>query len=239
MSKATAATGAPRALSLTDTSIGKKALVGITGAIMFGFVIVHLAGNMLVFLGEEALDDYGHMLHAIPELLWAARLVLLGSVLTHTVLTLDIARKARAARKVAYRGYKDAAPMSSLQTLGRYTMTLTGPLLLAYIVFHLAHLTGGAAVVPGYEFQEGEVYANVVHGFRVWWITAIYMAANAMLCLHLFHGGQALFQSLGLNHPSYQPMIKRGSAAFAAFVGTGNILIPLLVLARVVGGDIP
>lgn len=228
-----------KALTLVDTSVGKKAIVGVTGAILYGFVIAHLSGNLLVFLGREALDDYGHLLHAIPELLWGMRIVLLLSLVTHVVLTIDVGRRARAARRVAYREYKEAAPMSALQTLGRTTMLLTGPLLAAYIVFHLAHLTGGAPVVPGYEFQDGHPYANVVHGFRTWWITAIYMAANAMLCLHLFHGGQALFQSLGFNHPKYEATIKRGAAFFATFVGVGNVTIPLLVLARVIGAEVP
>jgi succinate dehydrogenase / fumarate reductase cytochrome b subunit len=228
-----------KALTLVDTTVGKKAIVGVTGVILFGFVVGHLTGNMLLFLGQQAIDDYGHLLHAIPELLWLARIVLLLSLVTHVVLTLDVNRRARAARSVAYRKYEEAAPMSFLQTLGRTTMPLTGIFLLAYIVFHLAHLTGGAHVVPGYEFQEGHVYSNVVHGFRIWWITAFYMAANALLCLHLFHGGQALFQSIGFNHPKYQPTIKRGAAALAMFVGVGNVMIPLLVLARVVGAEVP
>jgi len=228
-----------KALTLVDTTVGKKAIVGVTGAILFGFVVGHLSGNLLVFLGETAMDDYGHMLHAIPELLWGVRIVLLLSLVTHIVLTIDVARKARAARKVQYRKYQEAAKMPFLQTLGRTTMLLTGPLLACYIVFHLAHLTGGAPVVPGYEFQDGHPYANVVHSFRIWWITAIYMAANAMLCLHLFHGAQALFQSIGFNHPRYQPTIKRGAAALATFVGVGNVTIPLLVLARVIGAEVP
>lgn len=228
-----------KALTLVDTTVGKKAIVGVTGAIMFGFVIGHLAGNLLVFVGQDALDDYGHMLHAIPELLWGARIVLLLSVLTHVVLTLDVNRRARAARRVQYREYKEAAPMSWLQRLGGATMPLTGLFVLAYIVIHLAHLTGGAPLVPGYEFQDGHPYANVIHAFRIWWIAAFYMAANALLCLHLFHGGQALFQSIGFNHPRYEPTIKRGAAFFAAFVGTGNVLIPLLVLARLIGAGVP
>lgn len=228
-----------KALTLVDTTVGKKAIVGLTGAILFGFVVAHLTGNLLVFLGQEAIDDYGRLLHAIPELLWLARIVLLVSLVTHIVLTIDVARRSRAARRVQYRSFQEAAPMSAMQTLGRTTMMLTGPLLAGYIVFHLAHLTGGAAVVPGYEFQQGHVYSNVVHGFRIWWITAIYMAANALLCLHLFHGGQALFQSIGFNHPKYQPTLKRGAALLATFVGTGNVAIPLLVLARVVGADVP
>lgn len=228
-----------KAMALVETSVGKKAIVALTGAVLFGFVVTHLVGNLLVFLGEEALDDYGALLHAIPELLWAARVVLLVSLATHVVLTVEIARKASAARKTRYREYKDAAPMSALQTYSRYTMLLSGPIVAFYVVFHLAHLTGGADIVPGYQFQFGEVYANVVHGFRVWWITAIYLIANAMISLHLFHGGQSLFQSLGLNHPSYTPTIRKASAGLAAFVGLGNIAIPLLILARVVGSDVP
>jgi succinate dehydrogenase / fumarate reductase cytochrome b subunit len=228
-----------KAMALVETSVGKKAVVAVTGAVLFGFVVVHLTGNLLVFLGEDAIDDYGALLHAIPELLWGARAILLVSLVTHIVLTFDIWRKARAARKTPYREYRDAAPMSGLQTYARYTMILSGPIVAVYVVFHLAHLTGGADLVPGYQFQFGEVYANMIHGFRVWWITAIYLVANAMVSLHLFHGGQSLFQSLGLNHPRYTARIRAGCAALAAFVGVGNLSIPLLILARLVGGDVP
>jgi succinate dehydrogenase / fumarate reductase, cytochrome b subunit len=234
-----ATTTGARAYALLDNAIGKKTLVAVTGAILFGFVVAHLAGNMLVLLGEEALNDYGALLHAIPELLWMARIVLLASVITHIVLSIQIARQARAARSVPYRAYVDGTQQSILQSYARKTMIISGPVVGAYIVFHLLHLTVGADVVPGYTFEEGQVYANFVHGFRVPWITAIYLFANTLLGLHLFHGGQALFQTLGLRHPQWDKRTRPLAFGLATFITVGNTALPLLTLARVIGADVP
>ncbi len=217
-----------RALTLTRTTVGKKALVAITGAIMFGFLIVHLVGNLLLFAGPEAYNGYAATLKGNLPVLWGARLVLLTSVVVHVVLTIQLARRNTEARAVGYR-----KPRQDMVTnYAARTMALTGPLVFLFILFHLAHYTAPGLSLGG-EFDAENVYGNVVQSFRVWWVSAIYIFANAMLGLHLFHGGWSFLQSLGANDPRYSVWRKRGAVALALFVAGGNVSIPILVLSGV------
>lgn len=235
-----------KALTLIDTSIGKKTLVGVTGAILFGFVIGHVLGNLQIFLGgwglEEGhywLNDYSEMLHAIPELLLTARIVLLVSVVVHLALAIQLAGQNRGARSSRYKIEPEVAEQTILQRWGRTTMILTGPLLAFYIVFHIAHLTVGVPLpIEGYEFVHLHPYENMIATFRVWWISAIYMAATAMLGLHIFHGGQAVFQTLGLRHPRWDARARPAAMGIALFVTLANLSIPIAILTRLVGGDL-
>jgi succinate dehydrogenase / fumarate reductase, cytochrome b subunit len=226
------------ALSLTHTGVGKKALVAITGGILFGFVIVHLLGNLQVFLGADHLNEYAAFLQSMPKVVWSVRLLLLASLVVHVGLTIDLATKNARARGSRYEVQADVADQDPLMKYARKTMILSGPLVFAFIVFHLAHLTVGAPVVPGYEFVREDVYSNFVHGFRNPWITGFYVFANVLLGFHLYQGGHSLLQSLGLRAPRFDVPIRRAAAAFAALVSLGNVAMPLLVLARVVGGDL-
>lgn len=225
-----------KTLTLTQTAIGRKALVAVTGAILFGFVIAHMLGNLQVFLGREHLNAYGAMLHSMPKALWAARIVLLVSVVTHIRLTVALTMQNRAARPTRYRMQADGVAESPLERYARKTMILSGLVLFAFIAFHLAHLTVGANVVPGYAFKEGDVYSNVVHGFRVPWVTGFYVVANVLLGMHLFHGSHSFLQSLGLRGSSSVDRIRNLAIAFAVLVTLGNVSMPLLIVARVVGG---
>jgi succinate dehydrogenase / fumarate reductase cytochrome b subunit len=217
-----------KALSLTRTTIGKKALVAVTGAILFGFVIAHLAGNLLLFAGPEAYNGYAATLKGNPPLLWGTRITLLASVVTHVVLTIQLAGRNAAARAQRYQhGRRDL-----VTTYAARTMALTGPLILAFILFHLAHYTAPGLSIGG-QFNHEDVYGNVVQSFRVWWVTAIYVFANAMLGLHLFHGAWSVFQSLGSNDRRYNQARKRAAIGLALFVSGGNVAIPLLVLGGV------
>lgn len=225
------------ALTLTQTGIGKKALVAITGAILFGFVIFHMLGNLQIFLGREQLDDYSAMLHAIPELLWLARAVLLVSLVVHVALTVQLASANARARQTRYRVSADLAKQDPLMRYARKTMILSGPIVFAFIAFHLAHLTIGN--VPGLALEPGQVYDNVVHGFRNPYVVGIYIFANILLGLHLYQGGHSLLQSLGLRSPRFDARIRRGAAAFAAVVALGNVAMPIAVMLHFVGSDVP
>jgi succinate dehydrogenase / fumarate reductase cytochrome b subunit len=217
-----------RALSLTRTTVGQKALVAITGAILFGFVIGHLAGNMLLFAGPETYNGYAAGLKANLPLLWGVRLVLLTSVVVHVVVTLQLARRNATARAVGYQ-----KPRQDMVTnYAARTMVLTGPLVFLFILFHLAHYTAPGLSLGG-TFDVENVYGNVVQSFRVWWVSAIYIFANAMLGLHLYHGGWSFLQSLGANDPRYNVWRKRGAIALALLVAGGNVSIPVLVLSGV------
>lgn len=227
-----------KAMTLTQTSIGKKALVAVTGAILFGFVIGHLVGNLQVFLGREHLNEYAEFLHSMPKALWTARIVLLVSLVVHIALTVQLALRNSAARGGRYRVQADSADQGPLTKYARKTMILSGPLVFAFIVFHLAHLTVGADVIPGYTFDPADVYANVIHGFRNPYVTGVYIFANVLLGFHLFQGGHSLLQSLGLRSPRFDSQIRAAAMALAIVVSLGNVIVPITILARVVGGDL-
>lgn len=236
-----------KALTIVQSSIGRKALVAVSGAVLFGFVIAHLAGNLQIFLPLLAplepgqlhpLDAYGFALKGNKAVLWALRSVILLAVLVHVPLTIAHVRAANAARPKGYKVLTTNTDQGFFKRWARSTMALSGPIILLYLVYHLAQLTVGVHnAVPGYEFREWAVYANLVAGFRVWWIAALYMFANFLLCLHLIHGGGALLQTLGIRHSRYDRILQRTALAFALFVGMGNVLIPAAVLTGVVGSD--
>src|SRR5438874_10904922 len=141
------------------TPIGKKVVMAITGAILFGFVLGHMAGNLQVFVGREAFDNYALMLRRIPELLWGVRILLLLSVILHIVAAVQLTAIQNKARPVGYRKKKAVE-----STYAARTMMWSGPIVGAFLVYHLLHLTFGT-VHPS--FEEGHVYDNVIAGFRV------------------------------------------------------------------------
>lgn len=218
-----------RRLGFQDTDIGKKALVAVTGAVLFGFVIIHMLGNLQVFLGREALNDYAHALKALPALLWGARVVLLAAVVTHIAVSIALVRASAAARPVAYRQKRSLATSYAART-----MRWSGPILAMFIIFHLAHFTWPGVAMGAYAHDPGDVYANVVNGFSVPWVVVVYVAAQVLLGLHLHHGAWSLFQSLGLSHPRYDAIRNGVPRAIAIGVVVGNIAMPLAVLMGLV-----
>jgi succinate dehydrogenase / fumarate reductase, cytochrome b subunit len=218
----------PGPLGLLDTSVGLKAIMAVTGLVLVGFVITHFIGNALVFAGPEAINAYSAMLHNSHGLLWVARAVLLVSVLLHIAAALRLYAKNHAARPERYRVKRDLATNYAART-----MIWSGPILLGFILFHLAHLTFGAT--PGnYTHSETDVYSNVVRGFSIPWVTGLYIVSMLALGNHLFHGTWSMFQSLGINHPSYNKRLMRTALGITLFVTIGNISIPLAVLLGIV-----
>lgn len=218
------------ALTLTRTTIGQKVIVAVTGLILFGFVIGHFAGNLIVFVGPEAYLDYAWTLKHNPPLLWGTRITLLVSVVVHLTLTMSLARRNASARPRAYKKARE----DQITSYAARTMVISGPLLLAYILFHLAHFTAPGLSLGG-EFDHVNVYANLIQGFRVWWVSAIYVFANIMLGLHLFHGAWSALQSVGAQHRKYDAMRKNAAIGLALLVSGGNVFIPLAVQANLVG----
>ncbi len=219
------AVGSPsnRAFRFYDSTVFKKAVMAVTGLILFGFVIGHLIGNLQIYEGREKLDAYGHFLHSIPAALWTARIVLLVSVGLHILATVQLARLKMAARPVKY-VKKD----NSHSSYASRTMYWSGPIILAFVIYHLLHLTLGVAQPNG--FIEGHVYDNVVLGFQNWFVSGFYIIAMVLLCMHLYHGVFSMFQSLGAYHPNYTPLVKRFAAFIAIVIALGNISIPVAVL---------
>lgn len=214
--------------SFWSSTTGKKAVMGVTGAILFGFVTVHMLGNLQVYEGPEKLNAYGRFLHAAPELLWAVRVFLLASVVLHIWASVELALRKSAARPVGYSHRDNIA-----STYASRTMYWSGPILLAFIIFHLLHFTAGV-VHPGADFVEGDVYHNVVSGFQVWYVSAWYVLSMILLGFHIRHGAWSMFQSLGINHPRHTPILKKAALIFAIVIVAGYISIPVSVLLGLV-----
>jgi succinate dehydrogenase / fumarate reductase cytochrome b subunit len=217
-----------QARGFVGSSIGRKVIMAVTGAILFGFVLVHMLGNLQVYLGPEALNHYGvflrELLHGTG--IWIARAVLLAAVVLHiwsaTSLTLD----SRRARPDGYRQQKWKE-----STYASRTMRWGGVILLLFVIYHLLHFTTGTV---HQSFIEGDVYHNFVSGFRVVPVSLFYIFAMLALGLHLRHGVWSMFQTLGVSHPRYIRMAHVGAWIFAAVIVIGNISFPLAVLAGIV-----
>jgi len=213
-----------KALSLGDTSIGKKALLAVSGVILFGFVIIHMLGNLQVFLGPDVFNAYGEAAKSNAVVLWGARSVLLVALVTHLVLVVQLYSRSLRARPVGYQVKKNIAT-----SYAGATMKYSGPALLLYILFHLAHFTYPGLGLGVYEHSTLDIYGNFVSAFQIPWVVALYVSANLLLGMHLFHGAFSLLQSLGLNHPRYNQRARSGARAFALLVTTGNVAMPLSV----------
>lgn len=218
-----------KTLGLLDTSIGKKAVVAVTGLVLYGFVVGHMLGNLQAFLGPAKFNAYAEAIKATPPLLWGVRTVLIVSIFLHVTLTLSLVSSSAAARPVGYR-----AKQNSATNFGALTMRYGGPALLLFVLFHLAHFTFPGVSMGAYAHLPHDPYQNFVNGFRVPWVTAIYLAAQLFLGLHLFHGSWSMLQTLGLNHPRYNHLLKLGPRALGFGVAFGNSLLPLAVLAGVI-----
>ncbi len=222
---ATVVTLPPGSLRFWQTTVGKKAVMAVTGIILFGFVVGHLVGNLQIYEGPKKLNDYAVFLRTHEGLLWSARIGLLISVVLHIWSSFQLWLLHREARPV---GYVKKKNLNS--SYASRTMYWSGPIVLAFVIFHLLHLTFGA-VHPGGAFVEGDVYSNVVTGFQFWPVSAFYIIAMVLLCMHLYHGLWSLFNTLGFSHPVYTPWIQRFAKLIAILIAIGNISIPVAVLA--------
>ncbi len=219
---------APGPLGLLDSTIGQKIVMATTGAILVGFVLFHFIGNALIFAGPEAINDYSHLLHHSHGLIWVARAVLLLAVVLHIATALRLTAKNASARPQPYKVKRDIATNYAART-----MVWSGPILLGFLLYHLAHLTFG--VTPGpYQHSPEDVYSNLVNGFSIPWVSGLYIVSMLSLGYHLFHGVWSMFQSLGINHSAYNPRIKHAAIGLALFITLGNISIPLSVLLGLV-----
>ena len=200
-------------------------VMAVTGVILFAFVIGHMIGNLQIFLGPEALDHYAvflrEFLHGAG--LWIARVVLLTSAVLHVWSATALTLGSWAARPVRYRRVQHVE-----SDYASRTMRWGGLLIGAFIVYHIMHLTLGRVGLP---FQEGQVYRNVVAGFQLWPVSLFYIAAQIALGFHLYHGGWSMLQTLGLSHARWNGLRFAVSLAITLAVVTGNILIPVAVLA--------
>ena len=212
-----------KALDFWDAPIGKKTVMAVTGMILFGFVLVHMAGNLQVFLGREKFDAYGRLLRVEPALLWFARGVLFVSVILHIVASIQLTALNQKSRPI---GYKKSTAIDS--SYASRTMMWSGPIFAAFIVYHILHFTLGT-VHP--DFHEGNVYDNVIAGFRVIPVSIAYIVSMILLGMHLNHGLWSMFQSIGVSNPRYSAGLRRFANIFSILIVVGFISIPIAVMA--------
>jgi succinate dehydrogenase / fumarate reductase cytochrome b subunit len=208
--------------------VGKKAVMGVTGLIWVGFVVVHSLGNLLVFRGAGAINSYSHFLQSTGELLWGLRIILIVAVTLHVIAAIQLTAQSRAARPVRYTKRE-----SQVATIASRTMRWGGALLLVFIVLHILHFTTGT-IRPAGVFTRGDVYANVVSSFRIWWVTLFYVLAMIALGLHLFHGAWSSVRSIGVSPPSPEPLHKKVSMVIALFVWAAFTAVPVAVAFGIV-----
>jgi succinate dehydrogenase / fumarate reductase cytochrome b subunit len=221
-----------RVFSFYRSSVGKKILMAVTGLMFFGFVFGHMLGNLKAFLGPEEFNAYAEGLRSfgaplIPHgyFLWGVRIVLLAALVIHVTMMIQLWLMARRARPVAYE-----KPVHLEDTFASRTMRLGGIAILAYIVYHLLHLTVGS-VHP--DFIRGDAYHNLVVGMQSVPVAIAYMVAVVILGFHLHHGVWSMLQTLGLNHPKYNPARRVFSLVFAIVTVVGFLTIPVGVLTGV------
>lgn len=203
--------------------------MAVTGIIGIGFVIGHMAGNMLVFKSAEAMNAYGKFLHTTAgELLWIVRVVLVLAVILHVIAAYQLTQISHAARPEPY-----AKREPQVSTLASRLMRWGGVLLLVFIVFHILHFTTGT-IDPAGAFAEYHPYENVVGSFRIWWVSLFYIVAMLFLGLHLYHGTWASLRTIGARSRSDKPLHRRIGAVLAIVIWAGFTLIPVAVLLGVI-----
>jgi succinate dehydrogenase / fumarate reductase cytochrome b subunit len=213
------------------SSVGKKVIVAITGAVLALYVIAHVLGNLKAFqgagAGEPAINAYGEWLRTVGEpaiprdgALWALRVVLLGSLLIHIVGVVQLHGRNREARPTGY-----PAPRIR-RSFAAQTMLWGGLALLAFIVFHILHFTTGT-IDPGGVFVGGNVFGNMTEAFENPFFVAIYVAAAGLIGLHLYHGLWSAVQTAGWDKPNRNPTFRRAASATSILVAVGFAAVPL------------
>lgn len=213
------------------SSVGKKLLNGLTGVLLLLFIVAHLAGNLTIFVGKDALNAYAAATHSLGALLIVAELGLVVLFLAHAVSAISVWLDNRRARKSGY-VMKKSKGAASKQTLASRTMIVTGIVLLVFLVVHLWQFRFGPAymtTLPGHEGEVWDLHRIVVETFKqpVW--VAIYVAVMVLLGFHLRHGFWSAFQSIGALNPKVRPIAFSAGLVFALVIAIGFLLLPVFV----------
>jgi succinate dehydrogenase / fumarate reductase, cytochrome b subunit len=220
--------------NIFKSSLGKKYIMAVTGLVLFLFVIGHLAGNLQIFLGPEALNRYGHFLQTNPELIWPARIVLLLMVFLHIWAAIKLSLENKAARPIGYQQYRSVG-----SSYASRTMAMSGIIVFVFIVYHILHFTVQADFVnrTGQSFvtftdpqQRHDIFRMMVVGFSNYWVSGFYILGMALLSLHLSHGVSSMFQSIGWKNRAYGPCLDKLARAGAVLIFLGYTSIPLAVM---------
>ncbi len=233
--------------------------MALSGLVLVLFVLGHMLGNLQIFLGADVINAYAYKLHHVLPTsgLWAIRLFLLGTIAVHLWAAISLTLDNRKARP---QGYDEDKPIQA--SYGARTMRVSGLILLAFIVFHIAHYT--ARVIPSMEYNDESVMSPVevplvknghvvmkegapvmtfnvndmmVDGFQVWWVSLFYIIATGLLCLHLSHGFSSMFQSVGLRNSLWRKRLDKIALIYGWVIFLGFAIIPVATLAGILKED--
>ncbi|WP_103352327.1 succinate dehydrogenase cytochrome b subunit [Amycolatopsis sp. CA-128772] len=214
------------------STIGKKAVMAVTGVLLLAFVLAHMVGNLKTFLGAAELNHYAGWLRTIGEpvlrrewFLWLQRAVLLVALVLHVTAAVQLARRDLRARPVRY---VHRRPRASFAVR---TMRWGGATLAVFVVWHILDFTVGTV---NRDFVAGDPYHNLVADFRVWWVNVIYLVALAMLGLHIHHGFTSAARTLGVARPRRERAIKILGSTTAVAVAGGYALVPVAIMTGLV-----
>lgn len=245
--------------SFIQSTIGRKILMALTGLVLVLFVMGHMLGNLQIFLGAEVINAYAYKLHHLLPVsaLWGIRLFLLASIAVHIWAAITLTLDNRKARPAGYEVEKVAQASYSSRT-----MRVSGFILLFFILFHIAHFT--VRNVPGMQYGEpgviepsevplvkhgeavmknGDVVMTfnvndmMISGFQVWWVSAFYIIATGLLCMHLTHGVSSMFQSVGLRNSFWRKRLDRVALVYGWVVFLGFAVIPVAALTGLLKKD--
>lgn len=217
-----------------STSVGKKIVMAVSGVIVFGFVVIHILGNLQLFVGPQALNQYAAFLQDLGAIKWVARGVLAASAVVHMVSAYQLTLQNLRARPQGYviKKYQET-------TYAARTMRIGGPMIAFFLVYHLLHFTTGdchpmkAGFVPN-EAGAINVYNNVVFGFQEPIAAVVYMVAMVLVGLHLYHGLWSMLQTMGINHRKWNHLRKAFAIVFSLFIAIAGMSLPVAVLSGII-----
>jgi succinate dehydrogenase / fumarate reductase cytochrome b subunit len=217
-------------MQLTQSSVGRKIIMAVTGTMLIAFICVHLLGNSSIFAGSGAINAYAQKLHSLGPVVWIFRLVMLGLVGVHIFFGIQLTLENKAAtpdKNVMVRRLKTG--------FAAETMIVSGLVLLAFIIYHLLHFTVRVTNPDIYVPIEGgggmvDVFYMMVNGFNSIFTVLIYVIAMGFLFLHVSHGFQSMFQTYGLSNDRTLPVMENVSKFVAVILLVGYASIPLLII---------
>ena len=218
------------------STLGRKYIMGITGFGLVGFIVIHMLGNLQIFLGQDTLNHYAVLLKSSAEVLWGFRLGLLAMIALHIAAAVSLVIDNRKARPV---GYTDESTVQA--SYASRTMKYSGIIVLAFAIYHILHFTA-KVTHPNYHEMEAmldgkmvpDVYGMVVHGFSNPWISLFYIISVGLLCMHMSHGVSSMFQSLGLMTRNNEGLLKLSAKGLSGVVFLGMSSVPVAVLLKIV-----
>nr|ABX10717.1 succinate dehydrogenase cytochrome b558 subunit [uncultured planctomycete 13FN] len=220
-------------VKILDSSVGQKIVAGATGLALVGFLLVHMGGNLQIFAGADALNQYAVLLKSSAAILWTARLGLLSLILLHIAMTVRQSVRNRRQRNQRY-----AKTSFRRTTRASRSMMLTGIVVLAFVIFHLLHFTGGLILPGAYQQKDAEgrhhVYAMVVDGFSNPLIVLVYVVGMLGMSIHLKHAISSALQTLGLAKEGHESALRKASPLIAAVIIAGFLVVPISVATGLV-----